>query len=83
MVEPAQMVAYALFSGAELIYVGVASNPSLRIREHELEGREFTRFEVLSKPVEPEQAREIERQLLGDFARNHNGQLPRYNERVA
>ena len=73
-------VTYSLYEGRKKVYIGVTDNPDRRVREHEAEGKRFTRMEVSSRRMTKEGAQQKEAKQLDSYRGAHGGRNPRYNE---
>ena len=73
-------VTYALHDGRKKVYIGTTDNPERRVREHEAEGKRFTRMDVTSRRMTEEGAKQKEAAHLASYRSSHGGRNPRYNE---
>ena len=73
-------VVYSLYDGSEVVYIGVTSDPDMRVREHEFNGLKFTRMEIGSRKLPRDQAQQKELQLLGSIKKKRGGNEPKYNQ---
>ena len=73
-------VTYALHEGRKKVYIGTTDNPDRRVREHEAEGKRFTRMDVTSRRMTEEGAKGEEDAQLASYRSSHRGRNPRYNE---
>lgn len=72
-------VTYSLYDGRKMVYIGTTNDPERRLREHEAEGKYFTRMDVTSRKITSEGAARKEAQKLAVFRKGHGGRNPRYN----
>ncbi len=73
-------VTYALHDGRKKVYIGTTDNPERRVREHEAEGKRFTRMDVTSRRMTDEGAKRKEAEQLASYRGSHTRRNPRYNE---
>ena len=79
MPKKRDVVTYALYEGSKKIYIGTTDKPERRLREHELEGRRFTRMEITSRRMTEDGAMKKEAEQIQNYRRAHGGNNPRYN----
>ncbi len=72
-------VTYALYEGRKKVYIGTTDNPKRRVREHEMEGKRFTRMEVTSRRMTEDSAMKKEAEQIQNYRRAHGGKNPRHN----
>ena len=70
---------YELFKGNRLVYVGITNNHDRREQEHESEGKQFSRMDLVGPTVTKETAQKWERERLETYRKNHKGENPKYN----
>ncbi len=80
MAKKRDTVTYALYDKRKKVYVGVTEDPERRVREHELEGKRFSRMDVTSRKMTEDGARQKEAEQLESYRRAHRGRNPRYNK---
>ena len=73
---------YMLKDKGEVVYIGLTSDPKARALQHQLEGKSFTRLEVVSGVLSENEAREREAELISSYMKLHNGNCPMYNIQV-
>ena len=73
-------VTYALYDRSKKVYIGTTDDPERRVREHELEGKRFSRMEVTSRRMSDDGARRKEDEQLASYRRSHGKKNPRYNK---
>ena len=71
---------YELFNGNKKVYIGESNNVERRCAEHQEEGKQFTRVELVSRSMTKAGAQEREAQRLETYRRGHGGDNPRYND---
>ncbi len=79
MPKKRDVVTYALYEGSKKIYIGTTDKPERRLREHELEGRRFTRMEITSRRMTEDGAMKKEAEQIQNYRRAHGGKNPGYN----
>lgn len=83
MAKSGDTVTYELYEGRKKVYIGTTKDPDRRVREHQQEGKRFTRVEVTSRRMTEEGAKRRETELLASYRRRHGGKAPRYNKDAA
>jgi predicted GIY-YIG superfamily endonuclease len=71
---------YELRRGGKIIYIGITNNPDRRKSEHRSKGKYFASMTILGSAVTRESAQRWERKRLDQYAKNHRGSLPEYND---
>ena len=70
---------YNLKQGNKVVYIGITNDPERREKEHELEGKQFTKMIVARTPMTKGGAEEKENKKLDTYLKNQ-GKLPKYNK---
>ncbi len=72
---------YDLKDGREVVYRGESDDVERRAKEHEADGKKFTRVVVTSKrALTDEGAKKREAEELARYRRGHGGKNPKYNK---
>lgn len=71
---------YILYQGNKIVYIGITNDIERRKREHQNDGKEFSRMEKEGNLSTKEGAEAWETERLQTYMNNHNGQLPLYNK---
>ena len=80
MTKPRNTMTYALHDGRKKVYIGTTDDLERRRREHEQEGKHFTRMERTSRRMTEERAQKKEAEQLKSFRHGHDGRNPRYKK---
>ena len=77
---PKKSQTYALWNKRKKVYIGESEDPQKRAEKHADEGKKFTRVEITSRPMKPENAEKRETEQLKNYRRGHGGKNPKYNK---
>ena len=77
---PKKSQTYALWNKQKKVYIGESEDPQKRAEQHADEGKNFTRVEITSRPMKPENAEKRETEQLKNYRRRHRGKNPKYNK---
>jgi predicted GIY-YIG superfamily endonuclease len=72
---------YELKRGKEVVYVGITNGPERREALHR-QDKDFDRMNIIGRVSTREGAEQWETDRLETYMRNHNGNLPKYNQTV-
>lgn len=70
---------YELKDGKKKVYVGTSNDPERRAKEHERSGKNFTHMNILSGKKTPENAKKMEKELIGKYG-GSKSKTPKYNK---
>ena len=72
---------YELYDGTKKVYIGVTNDLDRRTDEHKAEPLRFSRVNKVGPEVTRDSALDWERDALDTYQGNHDGKLPRGNNR--
>ena len=73
-------VTYDLKQGRKVVYKGTTNDPERRAKEHQGEGKQFSKLHVTSRRMTEEGAKRKEQKDLAQYRTSHEGKNPQYNE---
>lgn len=72
-------VTYELKDGRKTVYVGTTNDPEAREKQHESDGKKFTKMTVTSSKMTEQGAKTKESKKLETYRKNQ-GKNPKYNK---
>lgn len=79
MIKKRDTVTYELKDGNKIVYIGTTNNPERRLKEHEREGKDFSKMIITSVKMTKEGAKRKEGEQLETYRKNQ-GRNPKYNK---
>lgn len=71
---------YELKDKQRIVYVGITDNLARRETEHEIEGKQFSKMNVVGPRVTRMTAEQWEEERLETYCKDHKGKPPKYNK---
>ncbi len=62
------------------MYVGITTNPERRVKEHQADGKKFTKLAIIGGISTRKGAGKWEEERIETYKRNHHGKRPKYNQ---